>query len=309
MCVLVCYFLGNIINSNVYDFLRVLDFLFVLLLYSFNSSSSVIILVSKLIQLVIFLLLLFSILLFRGTLSYKLTKNRKLFAVLRSTFVKFLELWFPILQFRFQSNLFPCVCVCCVFVNVFMNQFLPFSQFLIGTVQKVWLLDLYWVRVSGVCLGFVFFGGKICFIKIFGFFSHILLLYGLLWYVVSLRRKAEILNVVSRFILCLRLCECNSRKRVRNWRTQCECLDLCVWVFESVRMFRKVHSKALVFRCKGVSVALIFSMFSMLHVTMSIYVWVYLSVLIYVCFYGIFLLSYKRYIFHINTIYALIAKS
>lgn len=132
-------------------FLRVLGF-FVYFFTIFSSSFSVIILVSKLNQLVIFLLL-FSILLFRGTLSYKLTKNRKLFAA-RSVF----RILFPILQFRFQSHLFPCVCVC-VFLCI---SCFPFFQSFIGIEKKV----ARFVLGEGVeCLCWFCFSGKDLFYK------------------------------------------------------------------------------------------------------------------------------------------------
>lgn len=204
-------------------FLRVLGF-FVYFFTVFSSSFSVLILVSKLNQLVIFLLL-FSILLFRGTLSYKLTKNRKLFAA-RSVFRILVSNFAVSISVTFVSM---CVCVC-FYVLVAFLSFNPSSEL------KKRLLDLYWVRVLSVCVGFVF-RGKICFIKIFVFFTLFLLLlrYGLLWYVVSLRRKSEILIVLCRFKLCLGLCECDCRKRVRKLRTRCECLEsVCVSVYVCV---------------------------------------------------------------------------
>lgn len=77
------YCIGNIINLNRLNGSHLgvgMDFFFCSFLHVFSSSISIIILVSKLNQLVIFLLYFFVCLLFRGTLSYKLTKNRKLCA-------------------------------------------------------------------------------------------------------------------------------------------------------------------------------------------------------------------------------------
>lgn len=74
-----------------------------------------------------FYLYIFHLFLFRGTLSYKLTKNRKLlpcfFALVCSWYFRMIKSnIFPDLfcagvisavRFRFQSYLFMCVCFCC----------------------------------------------------------------------------------------------------------------------------------------------------------------------------------------------------
>lgn len=120
---------------------------------------------------------------------------------------------------------------------------------------------------------FVFvFREKICFIKIFVFFHTFscfsFMVY--LWYVVSLRRKAELLNVLCWFILCIGLCEC---------------LDLCVCVWRVCTYASKGAFQSVgipVWRCECSS-----KFFMFFRVLCNyFYIRMYLCVLIYVCFYG-----------------------
>lgn len=153
-----------------------------------------------------------SCLLFRGTLSYKLTKNRKLCLEFDCfIIVKISELHFRFGAFDFSHICFS-VCMC-----VILNRF----------------VDLY------MCTGVSVYVRGLVFIKIF--FTP----FPSLWYVVSLRRKGEILNMLYLDLWFAVLCPPEACP------ISCECLvgSECVGV--------KVHSIAsAAFRCMRVWVYL-----------------------------------------------------